>query len=372
MKNIIGFKRIFTFVSMAFVLLLVFSHVSATDAQSGTMIDHSSDAIAKVLRVSIICRDIEATTRLWAEIFSVPLPEVTTTSPSSFMDYQSTAPHADFKRAILQLENTQIEFVQPVGKVTSPEAEFIKKYPAGVRRVLFALADSTAPERFKRLGLTMQIRGGRDLYDENTDAFGVLTEWMAVKSNESLDSITMATDSKARNLPPAPNGGLRSLMQVALASNDLKGTSQRWAELLGVTPPQVPTSGSSNWTFRGQPSSAQILPVFIPFGSTEIEVIGVGSGEGTNNFKEFLNHRGDGVQHFAFSVDDMDATVKRFAEFGIGVGLMPAARPDADPSRPNLRMMDAVEKLGVDVELFYRVTCCTGGRMRPASAPPNR
>ena len=160
-------------------------------------------------------------------------------------------------------------------------------------------------------------------------------------------------------------------MQVALASNDLKATSRRWAEILGVPPPQAPTSGSSNWIFRGQPSSAQILPVFIPFGSTEIEVIGVGSGEGTNSFKEFLNHRGDGVQHFAFSVDDMDATIKRFSEFGIGVGLTPAPRPDADPSRPNinLRMMDALEKLGVDVELFYRVTCCSGGRMRPASAP---
>lgn len=300
------------------------------------------------------------------------MPQITTTTPSpSFMDYQASTPHAEFKRALLQLENAQIEFLQPVGKVNSPEADFARTYPAGVRRVLFALADSSAPERLKKLGLTMRTQGGRDLYVEKADKFGVVTEWTAVKESESLDSLFMENEPKARSLPPAPNGGMRSMMQVALAANDMKAMSQRWSEILGVPAPQVPSTGSSNWIFRGQPSSAQIIPVFIPFGSTEIEIIGVGSGEGTNSFKEFLNHRGDGVQHFAFSVDDMDATVKRFEEFGIGVGLMPAPRPDADSSRPavNLRMMDASEKLGVDVELFHRMACCTNGRLRSSDEP---
>lgn len=339
------------------------SHAPLVGAQSSATMEHQPQEIARVLRVSIVCRDLEATSQLWAEIFSLPTPPVTTTTPAAltFMDYKSTTPYVDFKRAIFQLENTQIEFVQPVGQTHSPEAAFVKSYPAGVRRVLFALADSNAPERLKKLGLAMRTQGGRDLYVEKADKFGVVTEWTAVKNNESLDTLTMATASQAKSLPPAPNGGLRSLMQVALASNDLKGTSQRWAELLGVPAPQVPSAGSTSWMFRGQPSGAQIIPVFIPFGSTEIEVIAVGSGEGTNNFKEFLNHRGgDGVEHFAFSVDDMDATVKRFEEFGIGVGLTQAPRADADPSRPslNLHMMDALEKLGVDVELFHQMTCC--------------
>jgi catechol 2,3-dioxygenase-like lactoylglutathione lyase family enzyme len=345
------------------VVLFIFSQAPVARAQSSATVEHQPQEIARVLRVTIVCRDVEATTRFWAEIFSLPTPTITTTAPAGLtsMDYRSTTPHVDFKRAIIQLENTQVEFVQPVGKSDSPEAAFVKSYPAGVRRVLFALADSNAPERLKKLGLTMRTQGGRDLYVEKADRFGVVTEWTAPKNSESLDTLTMATAAQARSLGPAPNGGLRSLMQVALASNDLKGTSQRWAELLGVPAPQVPSSGSTSWMFRGQPSHAQIIPVFIPFGSTEIEVIAVGPGEGTNNFKEFLNHRGgDGVEHFAFSVDDMDASVKRFEEFGIEVGLTQAPRPDADPSRPslNLHMMNALDKLGVDVELFHQMTCC--------------
>ncbi len=368
MRNSFGveFRDAFTSVLLAVVLLLACSHLSTAYAQSSATMEEESHEIARVLRVSIVCRDIETTTRLWAEIFSLPVPQITT-SPGlpPFMDYQSATPNVQFKRALLQLENTQIELLQPIANVASPEADFLKSYPSGVRRVLFALADSKAPERLKRLGLKMRAQGGRDLYVENGDKFGVVTEWTAAKNNESLDTITMATASKARSLPPAPNGGLRSLMQVALATNDLKGMSQRWAEILGVPMPPVPSAGMSSWIFRGQPSSAQIIPVFIPFGSTEIEVVGVGSGDGSNSFKEYLNHRGDGVQHLAFSVDNIEATVKRFEEFGIGIGLMPAPRPNADPSRPNLnlRLMDAVEKLGVDVELFERVTCCSGGRM---------
>lgn len=354
------------------VLFPVLSQTFVTDAQSNKVTDLQSPVVAQVLRISLMCRDIDVTSKLWAEVLSLPVSEITTTKSGSqsFMDFRSMTPTAEFKRAILQLENTQVEFLQPIGKKASPEAEFVKSHPTGVRRVLFALADSTAPERLNKLGLVKRTQGGRDLYVEAADKFGVVTEWVAVRDQESLDDMTMATESRAQNLPAAPSGGLRSILQVALVAKDMKAMSQRWAEILGVTPPEMPTH-ESRWIFRGQPTNAQLKAAFVPFGHTEIEIVGLGSGDGSNLFAEFLDKRGVGVQHFAFSVDDMDAAVKHFEELGLGVGMVSASRPDPSRHNNDTHVMDAREKLGVDVELFHRVTCCDrdpvtfNGRIRP-------
>jgi len=361
------------------VFLSVFPRATDAQSQSNNVADSqpTRSAYGKVLRVSILCRDVEATSKLWAELLSLHVPEVLIHEPgsSSFMDFHG-APDATYRRALLQLENTQLEFVQPLGNVGPQEAEFAKKHAAGVRRVLFALADPAAAERFQQLGLVRRTQGGRDLYLENPDSFGVVTEWVAVQDAEALDAMTKASESRGQNLPPAPSGGLRSLLQVALSANDVEAMSRRWAAIMGipspqVPPAQVPPAGRAPWIFHGQPSGRQLRPVFMSLGHTLIEVVGQGSGEGSNPFLEFLNKRGQGVHHFAFSVDDMAATVRHFGELGLGVGMVPGFRPNSDPSRPNtdLHMMDGFEKLGVDVELFHQVACCDqSGRTFPTGS----
>jgi len=92
----------------------------------------------------------------------------TDSNPQSFLDFHSTVANATFKKAIVQLENVQVELLQPVGNTASPEVEYLKSHPAGVRRVLFAIADPNAPERFARLGLTKRAQGGRELYVESS------------------------------------------------------------------------------------------------------------------------------------------------------------------------------------------------------------
>jgi hypothetical protein len=348
---------------LSLVLFLVLAQTSGTVSLRKRVMDPqpTGSVAAKVLRVSLVCRDIEATSKLWAEVFDLPVPKITTTktgSQSYFMDFHSAAPNAEFKRVLLQLENTQIEFLQPIGIVASPEAEFVKKYPAGIRRVLVAVRDATAAERFKKLGLAQRTQGGRDLYMDSVDKLGVATEWIVVKDQEALDAITATTDSQSRNLSEAPSGGLRSILQVCLVAKDMKAMSQNWAEVLGVRPPEIPTRESS-WMFDGVPTNAKLKAVFLPLGDNHyvIEVVGLGSGDGSNLFSEFLRKRGDGVDHLAFGVNDMDVAVKHFQHFGLNVGMVPPPRPDVDASQ-SVHVMETLEKLGTDVELFYRAACC--------------
>ena len=159
------------------------------------------------------------------------------------------------------------------------------------------------------------------------------------------------------------------MLQVGTATKDMKRATDRWAEILGATPPQMPTR-ESQWIFRGEVSNAKLKAAFVPFGDMEVEMVS-SETDGSNLFLEFLNQRGNGVQHFAFSVDNMQEAIKHFADFGIPVAMVSATPPD--PSRPNndTHLMDSREKLGVDVELFHRVTCCDrdpltfNGRLRP-------
>ena len=71
----------------------------------------------------------------------------------------------------------------------------------------------------------------------------------------------------------------------------------------------------------------QLRPVFMPIGNTLVEVVGPGAGEGNNSIVDFLNKRGVGVHHLAFSVDDMTAAVSHFGQLGLAVGMVPAPRP---------------------------------------------
>jgi len=297
-------------------------------------------------------------------------------NPQSFLDFHSTVSNATFKKAIVQLENVQVELLQPVGNIESPEVEYLKSHSAGVRRVLFAIADPNAPERFTRLGLTKRAQGGRELYVESSsDTLNVPTEWVVAKDHNALDEIAAPTEVKLETLPPALSGGLRRLLQVGTVAREFKSRSDQWAAILGAPTPDLSHRGEGRWIYHGALSNAPFRTAFVPFGDVEVEVVG-STGDTSSSFAEYLDKRGDGVQHFAFSVTDMDAAVEHFQAIGLEIGTMAPVNPQQP--RFNIHMMETADKLGVDVELFHRVVCCdrdvyfNGNLHRLDNDPPSR
>lgn len=343
-----------------FVLFPILFQPRTTHAQAYTIYDPKpANAVeARVLRVTIVCRDVVGVSKLWAKALFLPEPEISTTDPDPkyYLDFRSTTPNATFKRAILQLENAQVELLQPMGDVASPEVEYLKKFPAGVRRVLFAIVDPAAPERFAKLGMTKRSQGGRDLYVESSDTtLNVPTEWVVAKDKNALDEIAAPTEVKLDALPPALPGGLRHLLQIGTVSRDIQARSDQWAAILGAPKPDLSHRGESKWIYHGALSNAPFRTAFVPFGEVEVEIVG-SAGDTSSSFAEYLDKRGDGVQHFAFSVEDMDAAVEHFQVLGLNLGMM--APPQPQQPRFNIHMMETADKLGVDVELFHRVICC--------------
>jgi hypothetical protein len=343
-----------------FVRVPLLTYPSATYAQAYTIYDPKpANAVeARVLRVSIVCRDVDGTSKLWAKALSLPAPEILTAGadPQSFLDFRSTVPNATFKRAIIQLENAQLELLQPVGNVESPETDYLKKHPVGVRRVLFAIADPNAAERFAKLGMTKRTQGARDLFVESSpDTLNVPTEWVVAKDHAALNEIAAPTEVKVETLPAALSGGMRHLLQIGTVSRDIKTRSDQWAAILGAPAPDLSHRGETRWIYHGALSNAPFRTAFVPFGEVEVEVVG-SAGDTSSSFADYLDKRGDGVQHVAFSVEDMNAAVEHFRAIGLEVGMMAPLQPGQPPF--NIHMMETADKLGVDVELFHRVICC--------------
>jgi hypothetical protein len=152
--------------------------------------------------------------------------------------------------------------------------------------------------------------------------------------------------------PPAaaPDPGLKSVIQIAIACRDIEATSKQWAAALGVDPPKVKLTRPGrevNVVYRGRPSDGQIKMAVIRLGQVSLELMEPVGAD--TSWREFLESNGEGVQHIAFGVTDLEKTVKRFE--GLGMPVVHRGRYDADNG--TYIYLDSKRALGVTVELLH-------------------
>ena len=141
--------------------------------------------------------------------------------------------------------------------------------------------------------------------------------------------------------------GMKSLVQVAIVCRDIDATSKRWAAVLGVDPPQIRTTKPGNEVkvmFHGHPSTGQAKLAFIKLGQVTLELIQPVGGD--TSWKEFLDSHGEGVQHIAFQVQDVDQTVKAMSFPVLHEGRY-------DDNSGSYTYVDSQKALGVTLELLH-------------------
>jgi catechol 2,3-dioxygenase-like lactoylglutathione lyase family enzyme len=144
--------------------------------------------------------------------------------------------------------------------------------------------------------------------------------------------------------------GLKKVIQVAIVVRDIEATSKRWSELLGMPVPPIQTTRPGHEVkviYRGKPSEGQAKLTFFNLGQVVLELIEP-VGEGTS-WKEFLDKKGEGVQHLGFQVVDPDKTVQALEKEGMPV--LHRGRYDSDDG--TYIYMDSQNPLGVVIELLH-------------------
>ena len=161
--------------------------------------------------------------------------------------------------------------------------------------------------------------------------------------------VLLGATSGAQPPVPAPEPGLQRVTQICIVTRDIEATSKRWAAVLGVAPPSIKITRPGpevRVMYRGRPSTGQARIASIRLGQVSLEILQPVGPD--TSWREFLDANGEGVQHIAFGVADLDGTVKRFASMGMPV--MHQGRLDGDNG--NYTYFDSKSALGVTVELL--------------------
>lgn len=150
--------------------------------------------------------------------------------------------------------------------------------------------------------------------------------------------------------PAYHDPGMKVVTQVAIVCRDIDATSKRWAAVLGVDPPQIRTTKPGHEVkvmFQGHPSEGQAKLAFIKLGQVTLELIQPVGGD--TSWKQFLDKNGEGVQHIAFQVADLDKTIKSLGDAGMSV--LHQGRYDDDSGA--YVYVDSGKALGVTLELLH-------------------
>jgi methylmalonyl-CoA/ethylmalonyl-CoA epimerase len=144
--------------------------------------------------------------------------------------------------------------------------------------------------------------------------------------------------------------GFKKIVQVAFVVKDIEASSRRWAELLGQPVPKINTTRPGHEVkeiYRGQPSEGQVKLTFFNLGQVVIELLQPVS-PGTSWY-EFLQKRGEGVQHLGFQIEDPAMTSAELEK--LGYPIFHRGRYDGDNG--DYIYHDTLDSLGVVIELLH-------------------
>ena len=94
------------------------------------------------------------------------------------------------------------------------------------------------------------------------------------------------------------------LDHLGIAVKDIKTALRFYGDILGLT-------------MEGEEviSEQKVRTAFLPIGDTEVELLE--STEPDGPVAKFIEKKGEGIQHIAFKVDDIEAALKELEEKGI-------------------------------------------------------
>ena len=134
--------------------------------------------------------------------------------------------------------------------------------------------------------------------------------------------------------------------QIGIIVRDIEKAARN-LEAIGIGPfGGLDAEPTVRWEANGEPTEVRLKMQFTKIGPLEIELI-----EPISECmqKEFLDNHGEGIQHFSFFVDDIDAVVEQMAEKGYKV-----VQRGWRPTKGGYAFFDTEEACGFMLEIIER------------------
>ncbi len=108
---------------------------------------------------------------------------------------------------------------------------------------------------------------------------------------------------------------LGRLSHIGIVVRDLDKAVEHYSSVLGLGPFTTQVYDLKSFIYRGKTASARVRAAINNPGSAFVELVQVLEGETVHT--EFLRQKGEGMQHVAFLVRNLDETLKELARSGI-------------------------------------------------------
>ena len=132
------------------------------------------------------------------------------------------------------------------------------------------------------------------------------------------------------------------LIQVGVVVRDMDKTIERLSSLgIGPFEPKILPPDREEW-FRDKPLDANLKLSSTMIGEVELELIQPVEGESPH--KEFLDSKGEGIQHIACAVSDVEKEVAKLTKQGVSV-LLRARGQDWGVAYLDLGVADLIVEL---------------------------
>jgi methylmalonyl-CoA/ethylmalonyl-CoA epimerase len=135
-----------------------------------------------VTQVAIIVKDIDKASKAWAQVLGTDVPEASIAAGhfSRPTLYKGNPSDAKAKLAFLEMDNLQIELIQPLGGKSTWQ-DFLDKYGEGIHHIAFQVKNINGVEKkFESLGMpTVQLGGwdgGAYSYIDASNGLGCILE----------------------------------------------------------------------------------------------------------------------------------------------------------------------------------------------------
>ena len=139
------------------------------------------------------------------------------------------------------------------------------------------------------------------------------------------------------------------ICQIGIVVKNIDETIKYYEKVFGFGPFRVVQVDYPNTTYHGETASYRGKRAFFYLGPIQIELIELVDGKTIH--EEFLKEKGEGLQHIAFEVDNIEESMRNVEKEGLKV-IQSFARPDGS----GFAYIDSDEVGGVTFELIGRPT----------------
>ncbi len=146
-----------------------------------------------------------------------------------------------------------------------------------------------------------------------------------------------------------PKVKLGKLSHIGIVVRDMDRAVEYYTSVFGLGPFTTQVYDLTSFIYRGKTASARVKAAIAYSGSVFIELVQVLEGETVHT--EFLREKGEGMQHVAFLVRNLDETLSELAKRGIEPAMQlprmlidtPATSGEAHVGAAKRRQMELTE-----------------------------